>query len=577
MDHLTLRYTLSEMPTAQHKAGLAGLVLSVKEMQDPSRRREFSALTDDQIPKLEELGPDHAVITLSERSCQALFDDCYRARMGTVEVEKPWKGAEVLSLVTRKRVDPTTKKEKLVTLHVHPNLEPRNPFLARHLFRDDPDDRQDLWYKLWRDMIFQIPRSKPTTRNPYKEAVSGSCREGAKMWSELIKFENARRKGSIRTIRLSSSLLLGAQDTTAENVGYADRVDNSLVLNFWPLTTLIYVPTQLKIDAADASKSRAVPIGFSLAIPDVSNLSGFCNCFPGVLQQFKTNAKPQGFRPQNACVDLAAEGALDLLTQQAWLAAEKTKNVQLSGRLHAIEYVHVEKQGNNVKTLSAGRIGPEPGLLERYRFIADKYQSPLFRHCRLGSLLRRQRQPWWYGFTSFLETLPHELFLGVNLPPIAWNFRRDLRVAFFEDTDTKPLPTNESEKMTTAPTETGPRKTIELAVRNIVGTYIREKTGAKLEDENKSKQPEESVQNAGGPTSKTEFEDKRSELAKKLFLEIRSRREDDFKSYFAERFGASSQKFNLGNESDFQCVCNELLKNPGDVRIMTLLAISACS
>jgi len=593
MDSVTLSYCLSEMPTAHHKAGLAGLVLSIQEMQNPDRHEGNKSLHADDVPQMNGLDADTVQITLTERSCQALFNECYKSVMGTVKVTKRWKDAEVLDTFQRKQTDEKSGKEKDVTVYVHPNLEPRNPFLDRHLFQEIRDSEKDLWYKLWRDMLFQIPRAKPTTRNPYKEALGGDCNEGAKMWTELQRFAKARDKNEIRTVNLSSSLLTGAQDTTAEYVGFKDRVDNVLALHFWPLTTLIFVPTHLKIDPADFSRSRTEPIGFSLAIPDVADLVKFCSRYTGVLQQVKAKAKPRGYRPDNACVDVAAEGALSVLTQQAWLASGQTQDSQVASRLHAVEYVHLEKQGNNVKTLGSGRVAPDPRLMDRYRAVSQRYRSPLFRSYRVRALLAHERQPWWQSFDVPLQTFPHQLFLrGENLPPLAWSFRRDVSTAFREDDDNESIQTPEGDAMSTTDT-TNPPKPIEASVLNIVRTYVlaKSKEKSKVDDatidaifksqasggDEVSDLPEVSQKDQEFQEKRRNFEGERKKIAEKLFLEVRSRHGDEFQSYFAEHFGAKSQRFNLSREPDFKNVCDHLINRPADVRVMTLLALSACS
>ena len=549
-DSITLEYDLSSLPTAQHKAGLAGLVLSIQEMQNPDRSRGSNSLEPQDIPELNELTETSAKITLTERSCQKLFDDCYAAIMGTVEVEKPWKNAMVARTFEREKKftdeDANEKKShkvKTVTVYVHPNLEPRNPVLDRHLFQAINESKQDLWYRLWRDMLWAIPRAIPTTRNPYKETESGSCKEGAKMWSQLVRFQKARDKNQVRSIPLSSALLLGAQDSNAEHVDFAERVDNVLALHFWPLTTLIYVPYQFEVDAANPSRSRSVPVGFSLAIPDVANLRLFCSSFPRILSDFKTNAKPKGYRPDNACVEIAAESALDLLTQQAWLAGAKTEKTKLSGTLHAVTYIHVEKQGKIVKTLASGRIAPDPHLLKKYELLRKRYYSSLFRNLRLSSLLDRNPDNWWQGFAKPLSTLPHELLLsGTNLPYFVRGFCNDIRTAFSEERSTN---INKENSVSTEPTtmidneNTGksPPKTIEQIVMNMVRNYVIKKSEDKSDVKFDAVKKESKSQAGAKETEKSEatehFEKNRRKLAERLFLEVRSRHGRDFASYFA--------------------------------------------
>ena len=67
MDSVTLEYDLMTLPTAQHKAGLGGLVLSIQEMNDPSRHRGDDGLDRDaDVPELKWLSDTSVEITLTE-------------------------------------------------------------------------------------------------------------------------------------------------------------------------------------------------------------------------------------------------------------------------------------------------------------------------------------------------------------------------------------------------------------------------------------------------------------------------------------------------------------------------------
>lgn len=589
MDSVTLEYDLMTLPTAQHKAGLAGLVLSIQEMNDPSRHRGDDGLDRDaDVPELKWLSDTSVEITLTENSCQMLFDDCYRAIMGEVEVEKAWKNVEVLRTGEKEKKVLGADKTKIVKTFVHPNLEPRNPFLARYLFRELKDSKKDLWYKLWRDMLFQIPRAIPATRNPYKQTVGGSCKEGAEMWKELVKFAKDRDDEKFRVTKLSSALLLGAQDSTAENVGFLERVDNVLALNFWPLTTVIYVPFLLELDAANPKRSRMEAAGFSLAIPEVSNLKLFCSCFPRVLEKLRTDAKPQGYRPRNACVEVAGEASLDLLSQQAWLASEKVKEVSLAGVISAVEYIHLKKRRNNVKTLASGRVSPDPKLLRRYDQIRSQYFSPLFRSIRLAGIFDRTSKRWWESFAKPLNTLPVEFFINTpDIPYFVKYFQRDVLVAFSQEDNQELLKKETDMSQQTdspPPAKAKEAKSIERIIMNMVRSYILQKTAdktgvnyetIKAEFKSSSSQNDQADEKPRSP-ERNKFEDARKKLGMRLFLEVRSRHGSDFASYFAEHFGAV-QQYTIASGNDFQKVCDALLKSPEDVRVITLLALSANS
>ncbi len=79
---VTLAFDLFDLPTAQHKAGLAGLLLQIRSMKD---RR----IAPEMIPNVEELTRTTARITFTRDSVQGLFDDLYDAKI--VEKSSPTK------------------------------------------------------------------------------------------------------------------------------------------------------------------------------------------------------------------------------------------------------------------------------------------------------------------------------------------------------------------------------------------------------------------------------------------------------------------------------------------------------
>src|SRR5262249_26706496 len=82
---ITVSYDLFDLPTAQHKAGLAGLVLQICSMRERGTPPES-------IPEVEELTSTSARIRFGESSLQGLFNDLYDAQIVEVAVESKWPG-----------------------------------------------------------------------------------------------------------------------------------------------------------------------------------------------------------------------------------------------------------------------------------------------------------------------------------------------------------------------------------------------------------------------------------------------------------------------------------------------------
>ena len=76
-ERITLTFDLHDLPTAQHRAGLAGLILQIDSMGP-----DGSNGIRERIPDIEELTPTSATITFTRDSMQGVFDDLYAAEHG---------------------------------------------------------------------------------------------------------------------------------------------------------------------------------------------------------------------------------------------------------------------------------------------------------------------------------------------------------------------------------------------------------------------------------------------------------------------------------------------------------------
>ncbi|HEX6984841.1 MAG TPA: type I-MYXAN CRISPR-associated protein Cmx8 [Planctomycetaceae bacterium] len=566
---MTLTFHLPDLPTAQHKAGLAGLVLQVRELQE--RADDFAA---EELPVLEEVSPLRARFTLTERSTRQLFDELYSARVEEVTVKSKWQGQTPKRIEKKQEADPESGKPKTVTYFTYDVVTPRNPFLMRHL-------DEELWQKLWRDMLFNIPRAKPTTRIPYNERAAGKhCSEGGKVWKELQQFEKARRKNEIRTTSVSGALLLGAQDVSAENVPFQDRSDHALLLHFWPLTALVFVPWLIKVDAADPAASKEEPVGYALAIPEVSDLEEFCEAFPEMLAALAHGAQKKGYRPRDACIDLPEQSALEFMEHFAGLtgAMIAEKRQALRRRINSVEYRHLIKAGNNVKSLSGGRVVADPDLLDRYERIRGGYRNPVFRATLLRALLRsppdEYERHWFRPFEEPLRTMPREFFVrGGETPPPMRSFPADAAARFraVHDAHRSRSEAARMEKQS-APLE----DLILQMARNFLRQKAGEKAGVAWESFKDKRVPIEGQEGRTRIDVPPEFREAHEQIATDTFLAIRSRRGRDFAGYFTARICAASQR-HLNDKDDFRVLSQALLEKPDDVKTLTLLALSACS
>src|SRR6266540_5694515 len=85
---LELDYNLAELPSAQHRAGLAGLVLMTRWLERQPKRSGFCEIT--------RLNANGATVRIDQTGLRELFDQCYAASAE----EQEWESKQ-----TKKRKD----------------------------------------------------------------------------------------------------------------------------------------------------------------------------------------------------------------------------------------------------------------------------------------------------------------------------------------------------------------------------------------------------------------------------------------------------------------------------------------
>ncbi|HEX4788572.1 MAG TPA: type I-MYXAN CRISPR-associated protein Cmx8, partial [Actinospica sp.] len=546
------------LPTAQHKAGLAGLVLQVESMH-------VRGLPPESIPRVELTAPTTAEATFTELSLRGLFDDLYDARPAQVESPTRWPGATPLA--EREKPDPNGGGGKPRRVFVYEVVEPRGHFL-----RQFTDDGREAWHKLWRNMLWAIPRSRPMTRLPFNNRAEGKTSgEGESAWAELLAAEKARAKGELRTCEVAGAILLGAQAASAESVPFRDRSEHALLLHFWQLTARVLVPEHL---ADDGGREF---VGYVLAVPEVADLRRFCRLYKQSLAKLGT--KLSGYRPAEAVISLPAQGALEFMEALGRLAGEtaSAEHSEVARTLAGVEFFHLVKIGNNVKTASGGRVPARPGLLREYGAIKQTTRNPVFRQARLRGML--QGTSWYVEFATVMAERDWPLFVRSErtprtIPSFAWDATARFHAMMRNEQ------TRKADTVSNAP-PADRAASLETLIYRLVRTYVRAKTEQKSGvtyasfKDRKVKGPS-GRERVDYPRAYTEAQEK---VCADLFLGMRSRHDDEFVSYFTGTIGSVAQGRNLSEEDDFRVIATALLDEQGrrDVKTLAMLAVAAAS
>lgn len=548
-EKLTLKYNLFALPTAQHKAGLAGLLVMIESM----KRRGLEPL-----PEISELGPIGGVITLTQKSLQVLFDDLFDAEIIEVQVKNKWQGKKPKETIEIDvELDGKKKKEKRFVYDI---LQPKGLFLQTFF-----PDANGAWVQLWRNMLWNILRAQPATRKVYQErSESKPSSIAAKAFIEISSELKNKKAGKNTTVSIAGSVFIGAQDKNAELVSFSGTPTDNFLLHFWHIASLIFIPRSFTFER---SKEKAARIkwqdyGFALVIPEPSHLEYFTDDIIGVLMRLETDLAGKSNRPKRAIIDLSEESGLEYLY---YLARHQSQRQGMGDCVNAVEIYHIQKQGNNVKMLASDRLIPQKNLLDRYERLRSFRMNPVFKSFYLTNIL--QDNVWYHGSLKMLTIYPVELLVYVpgrtpaNMPFFSIDAGRK-----FTDIK-KGLEQMEEEEMNT---EEGRDDLLAKRIYDLVRHYIWIKSESKS-----GKKVKDFVKNEAGKTVyPKEYREAVEKVSMNAFLAMRGRREQDFVEYFTGSICSIPQFL---PEEDFLQVSQALIDDWEKVKALSMLAISASS
>ncbi|MEM7182596.1 MAG: type I-MYXAN CRISPR-associated protein Cmx8 [Spirochaetota bacterium] len=601
IQEITLRYDLLQLPSSQHKAGLAGLYLMIQWLKEQGINETLSART--------EVSERHLQVTLNKQDVKDLFSEVYKPIPMRVESEKirtkGKKGVkkEIKPLKTinkpvktemyvyaskaTSKFDPTKtlleevkvvnpknqkvnkkyiyeeearkskKKDKNKNeieplriesfteqkqFYVYEDVRPYAPLLCSYEAGENHADL--LWAKLWRDMMWNILKGVPATRNPYEDRLQGKATKDVDTsWNSLTNPKN-------HITKLPSSFYLGAQEKNAENVSFQDASKHLFLLHFSPLVWQVYVPQTMKYDT-NRKDYKLVDAGFAICIPDISHLQSFCDLFPEYMQA--RSPQKYGYKPMASVVYINEVAGYDssFRLHQALKAKLGESFFEL---IHAQDILHCEKDGNNIRIRSTLRIRPNFDEEEEILKLNQTYANYLFKKQIIHNHLHSKDD--LHEFFQLCSTFPHKYFFKYG----QGNFKNDT-ITFFA------IKKQEGEMMPES-------KSLEVLVYQVIKSYLYGRLEAKfqLKWDNSIK----------GTEKEKDYNDKKEKVAKEAFLAIRGRKDkQDFINYFTASICAFSQR--LG-EDGYLTLVNSLYDDsskaePGweKVRALCMLALSANS
>ncbi|MGI0495367.1 type I-MYXAN CRISPR-associated protein Cmx8 [Alkalinema pantanalense CENA528] len=533
-DVLELSYQLAELPSAQHRAGLAGLVLCLYYLDKQSwfnERQKSGAIVEFDQDSLDEFG---VTIRLNEAGLKALFDYTYDAFKDERSTQNKVKDAD---RIEEKEITDEKGKVKTIKIYHYSVLQPKAAFLpALDLSSEEPN--RGLWIKLWRDMVWNIVRGVPATRNPFvEERWEKGYTKDSDEWKSLQKSEKSTGQ--------TGQYFLGSAAINAENVPTKDQVKYQFLLHFWVFVSQVYCPM------VTDSEGKPEQVGYAIAVPDVANLSLFCEEFCDALQNHRNNDPwpRRRFLPREAVIDVPEESALDLLRLLKDRIGRKGK--QLDDLVLGAEIIQAEKVSTSgVKIRSIGYVEAIESTIDRYSNLQRLYWCHWFRKQRLLNLLRSQPDPdqpdrlkevpAWIEFDALLSRVPRRWLQDSA-------FSHDARMLFEHEVKVK---------------EMKEVRDYAKIVYKVCQGYVLGKLASKYDltwDECK-----------GNPKKEKDYNEKKEKVVNEAFLSVRSRTDQQaFIDYFV------SSLYPRVKESEFVQFAEALYSKTDEIRALTLLALSS--
>ncbi|HNE56602.1 MAG TPA: type I-MYXAN CRISPR-associated protein Cmx8, partial [Leptospiraceae bacterium] len=606
---ITLEYKLHDLPSSQHKAGLAGLYLVIKWLNEQGESGK------DILGKTE-ISETGLKVTLTKNDVKDLFDEIYKSEdVEIISKSEPKKG----DFQTFEKIEKTIfyfyeteakskRKDKETNVILEPtkeiikkekdkrtgNIKDVKYYIYLDKFQEKKQDEEEeeiepikeeefedtityykykmnfpkgsvlkgydktpdsSWIKLWREAqwLLKGDRQRLIYENPYKEVEI--------IWE---KFTKDKKEND-----LSKVLFLSAQNNNAEKVDFKEINKNKFLLHFWVFVAQPYAYwTQRK----DKKKYKTDEHGFIFAVPDISKLESFIFIFNDLIQSQDNEIKEYPIkRPEQAVVYLPGLAGL-LLLKSIHDILKRKLNSNYSDVVHGVDLFHYDfewksgKAKKNRASIFKGytRIKPDIEFENKAAGIKKLYKNFFFQKQMLQNLFEQRDE--LYNFYNLFSTREYEYFFKY------WDgeFKPDAKTYFEEKKIKGEQEMSDDGKIP---------KTIEPLVHQIVRTYVYSKMESKYQlvwDKDK-KLLWSKAKNA--PADDKDYENK-SKIAKDAFLAIRSRKDkDDFITYFTSTICSVSQY--LGEEGYTLLAGSLYNENEAlgweKIRALSMLALSANS
>lgn len=491
-DSVAVSWSLPDLPTSLHKAGLAGLLCYVKRMP------EFAA--QDAVPIIESASPLELRIRFTEESLQALMDSVYAGEKHLVESKKKWKNGDL----KEERSEPSR-------LWVYEVVRPKAELMV-HWRHGNPEDR---WVVLWREAVRGVLRESRAaeiyTRTTKGESPTKKSKDLNRLWKDLVSAASGRRSisGAVPV-----SMYIGAEEKSSERVDFKGEVQHNLLLHFWPFVSPIFVPrTLVRKDGRWRIDTRGS--GYIVAVAEVGSVTEFSEMIDSYWRR-QSISSDDGL-PRECKIDVAVEGGMAFLYSLMMNRLQSMDDGDFFDTVPQVDLYHLQKRRYGVQILVSDSIRVSAGTLRHYERVADSRRDVLFRRLLMRNLL--DGLPWHARANETLFTrYPAGLFVySERSPGFARSFGRAAREQFKRERSSM-----------------NDRLNLAGKVFDIVGEFVtsRAEKRSGITRDQFPKTGDGGTDWTSRDSNFREYLDAREKVATDAFLAIRGRNPDEFVEYF---------------------------------------------
>ncbi|MEL6439849.1 MAG: type I-MYXAN CRISPR-associated protein Cmx8 [Cyanobacteria bacterium J06621_8] len=553
---VTLNYSLSQLSSSQHRAGLAGLVLIIQWLQKQS---DFQSLADAEL-KVSDLDADRVTVqfnlagftTLMKAHFSAAFEERERSKKRANSKQK-------FKTIKRKIHNPDTGKSKETTFYIYTDIVPQGDLVRSF---EPANSKNFVWTRLWQEVTWAVLRPRDKQRLPFKAIAEG------KEPSEIEKIWNLLQDKPDSKVPLSSTYMLGAQAKSNEGMSFTDLAKERFLLNFWSYVARIYLPIVIDL------KGKVKFNGYAIAIPDVRHLTSFCQHFPAILQQ--RNTEELWDKPRSAIVRNLEETGLDSLGQIQTYLSQLKSELDIDKLLFGVDVFHIvrpqDKPQNKPQMLSIQRYLPYSNAIAEFTQLQNKLYDPLFRQQYWKNLIRDR--PRTEGFYALLRDSPTAKTLK------NYSFCRDFRTVFspqsnpMDQQETDAVPLKKAKKSNNAKNSESTKNqeiSIESLLLRLLKTYTRHqlerRSGLKWNENWNNLKTEELRKIAAYQN----YKKKRQQIVIDLHHDLcRPREVHEFLAYFAAKF---TDVYQYITTEEYLLLAQLIQTKPEQIRILCLLAL----